>query len=149
LFGMTTVAIILLSILISPQAFAAGPGNTRTTESAPIQAVTSPSADCTDVGLVPVAFTFANYYGIVAISGRFEYVRLENANPNTAYTISLGHLNSNGNCDGTWQSLGSITTDQAGEGYVLQHLSLPSNPYIIELSDGTGKLAYATAFISL
>ncbi|MGD0424110.1 MAG: hypothetical protein ABSA92_11720 [Candidatus Bathyarchaeia archaeon] len=51
-----------------------------------------------------------------------------------------------GACDGSWQSVGSVNTDQAGNGQLVQKLNLQSGQiYVFEFKDTQGKLVYATS----
>jgi hypothetical protein len=112
----------------------------------PLFAVQSSSASCTNLGLNDHLG-----HGSVGISqGRIQ-ISLQNSNPNSAYSVSVGYKNSNGGCDGTWQSLGQINTNQAGDGTLTKTLTLPSgHQYIFELSTSSaGNAEYATTFVSL
>jgi hypothetical protein len=86
-------------------------------------------------------------FGIARISGKNLSVRLNNAQPNTYYSISVGYLKGAG-CDGSWSTVGSVTTDQAGNGVAVTRFKMGSNPYMVELVDATGNVAFAAAFLS-
>lgn len=151
MFGMIAFTIILLSMLSLPQGFAkmsSGSPVNRPYNRAVIESVSDPSGGCVDVSFLPNTFTYTDYYGLVTITSVYQTVRLQNAHPNSVYSVSIGYLNGNG-CDGTWQSLGSISTDQAGNGYVVQHLNLKSHQYQVQFKDSNGNVVYATSILSL
>lgn len=151
MFGMIAFTIMLLSVLGLPQGFAANnaPKPYHAYNYAPIQSVSNPSASCVELTSLYDALNNTGNYGLVTITSKSQFVRAQNTNPNSVYSASIGYLNSKSVCDGTWKSLGSITTDQAGNGFLVQNLSLKSNMYEVELRDSAGNLVYATGFMSL
>lgn len=141
--GMIALVIVLVSLLSLAQGYANGPNPiiTGSTKEA-IRSVSNPSGNCINLGLT-------NYHGSVVISHKHLYVYLYNANPNSAYNVLVGYMSSKNACDGTWQSLGSINTNNAGSGQLIQSFSLSGHQYVFELRDGQGSAVYATPFISL
>jgi hypothetical protein len=149
--GIMAFVIILTSTLTVTQGFALvtpGHQNLHNGDSAVLQVVSAPlSANCLSLGLVSDGFT-GKSHGLATIAGQSVYVRVQNAAPDTVYSVSIGYLKSYG-CNGTWHSIGAIHTDQAGNGQLAAHFKLSSNQYIVELSDGNGNVEYATTFMSM
>jgi hypothetical protein len=150
--GIMALVIMLASTLTVTEGFARtlggtpGHGTQKNFDSAVLQAVSAPlSANCLGLGLVPNDFT-GRSHGSATIDGQSVYVHVQNAAPNIVYTASIGYLKSNG-CNGTWKSLGSFSTDQAGNGQLAAHFKLGSNEYMVEVLNGDGSIAYATSFM--
>ena len=142
--GMVAFVIVLASVLSLPQGFAkqahTGPFSAPYAHQA-IQAVSNPTADCTDLGL-------KNNYGLVIMSTGQLSVNLRGTNPNSVYTVVLG-IESKTGYAGNWHPLGSITTDGTGSGQMERSLSLRNLEYVVELKDGQGNVALATPTLTL
>ena len=71
-------------------------------------------------------------------------VELQDAHPTTTYTVTVDKF-TQGACDGSWQSVGSINTDQTGNGLLAQKLKLQTGQsYVFRFIDAQGNLVYAT-----
>ena len=137
MFRLLVLAIVAVSILSLPQAYAKAPGKTNTAVHYVISSTSNPSGNCGDFGL-------AGNYGEVIVRSGVVGVLLLNTHPSSTYTVSVDKL-TQGVCDGSWQSVGSISTDQAGNGQLLQKLNLQyGQRYVFEFKDAQGKLVYAT-----
>ena len=140
MFRILVLAIVTVSILSLPQAYARGGGHygARITSMYVISSVSNPSASCGSFGLT-------GEYGNVMVWNGNVIVDLQSAHPSSTYTVSVDKF-TQGSCDGSWQSVGSINTDQAGNGLLTQKLNLQSgHGYVFRLVDAQGNLAYATA----
>jgi len=154
-FGILALAVILASTLTVTEGLAkSNAGTNHSTghvqDSASLLAVSDPlSANCLGLGLVANnGGFFVKNYGSATITGHSVDVHVENALPNTVYTVSIGYLKAYG-CNGTWKPVGSLSTDQAGTGQVSKQTKLGSNEYIVEVADSNGNVVYATPFMSM
>ena len=142
MFGLLALAIVMISALGVPQGYAKG--SSASPVKSVIQAIRSvsnPSAGCGNLELTEL-------FGEVemASNGRLIVV-LENAHSSSSYAVSV---DAQGTCDGSWQSVGSINTDQAGNGQLVQNLKLNSgHSYVFEFTDAQGNLVYATPYLTL
>lgn len=143
MFRLLVLAIVVMSILSLPQAYAKGPPYAKGTyQNTPVMymvsSVSNPSAGCGHLGLTGT-------YGDVAVGNGRVVVELGNAHSNSTYTVSVDQF-TQGACDGSWQSVGSVTTNQAGNGLLVQKLNLQSgHSYVFEFKDAQGNLVYATS----
>lgn len=109
-----------------------------------IESVSNPSGGCVNLGLG------GGYGAVTILPNNVIEISLQHANPSSTYTVSVGYVQSNGGCDGTWRSVGSVNTDSAGFGTLAQELSLPSgHSYIFEFNDSSGAAVYATDVLRL
>jgi hypothetical protein len=68
---------------------------------------------------------------------------LQSAHPSSTYTVSVDQF-TEGACDGSWQSIGSVSTNQMGNGMLVEKFSLQSGQsYVFEFKDAQGNLVYA------
>jgi hypothetical protein len=143
--GIVALAVILASLLGVQLSYAktiAPPGGVHTWVL--IEAVSNPSGGCTNLGLS------GGYGGVTLLPNNVIGVSLQHANPSSTYTVSVGYVQTNGGCDGTWQSVGSVNTNSAGYGTLTQKLKLPSgHSYIFEFNDSSGATVYATDALRL
>ena len=138
MFSLVVLAIVAVSIMSLPQAYAKAPGKANTAVNYRVSSTSNPSGNCGNFGLT-------GNYGDVRVRTGTVSVLLWNAHPSSTYTVSVDKL-TQGACDGSWQSVGSISTDQAGNGQMLQKLSLQYGQwYVFEFKDAQGKLVYATS----
>ena len=143
MFPMIFLIMVLVAVLTLPQGFAKNFANGPTWVNVPILGVSNPSGSCGDLGL-------RGYVGNVGMAGGRLHITLVKASPNNAYSISVGYVSSNGVCDGTWKSFGSIKTDQSGNGLLVPSTSLPSNHQdVLEFTDGSGNVAFATPLLNM
>jgi hypothetical protein len=143
--GIVALAVILASLLGVQLGYAktiAPPGGVHTWTL--IEAVSNPSGGCVNLGLS------GGYGAVTMLPNNVIEISLQHANPGSTYTVSVGYVQGNGGCDGTWQSVGSVNTDSAGFGTLAQKLSLPSgHSYIFEFRDSSGAAVYATDALRL
>jgi hypothetical protein len=143
--GIVALAVILASLLGVQLGYAktvASPGGVHVW--ALVQSASNPSGGCVDLGLS------GGYGAVTILPGKGVWISLQHANPSSTYTVSVGYLQANGGCDGTWRSLGSVNTDSAGDGTLAQRLTLPSgHSYVFEFKDSTGNVVYATDALRL
>ena len=146
LFGIITLAMVSFTLLGIPQGYASKTVGVILTPGWPsrwLKAVSNPTGGCTDLGLQAV-------HGSVVVARSGLIVTLQGATPNTSYNFLLGYKQSTGTCDGTWQSLGSISTDASGNGSFDQVLTLQSgHQYVFELQDSHGSVAFATPTLGM
>jgi hypothetical protein len=144
--GIVALILVLISLLGVQQGYARGRGplGRPVTAWVLVGSVSNPSGGCLNLGLNGV-------YGTVSIlPSKSIQIFLQHANPNSALTVSVGYVQTNGGCDGTWQSVSSLNTNSTGFGTLAQSLSLPSgHTYIFEFEDSAGNIVYATDFLSL
>lgn len=142
--GIVALAVILASLLGVQLGYAktiAPPGAVHVWTL--IRSVSNPSGGCVDLGLG------GGYGAVTILPHNVVGISLENANPSSTYTVSVGSVQANGGC-GTWQSVGSVNTNSVGEGTSAQRLSLPSgHSYVFEFKDSTGNTVYATDALAL
>lgn len=142
----TIIALMLVSVITLPQGFAkdkAGYANGGTVVNVSILSVSNPSGACSSLGL-------KGYVGNIAVMAGRLHITLVKATPNSAYNIQVGYVSSTGVCDGTWKTFGSISTDQSGTGVLAQSSSLPGNHQdVLEFTDGSGKVVFATPLVSM
>jgi hypothetical protein len=154
--GVIVLAIVMLAALSIPQGFAKHSGgapalpaslshytraNLRGVSNAAPASPSSSPASCGDLG-------FGNKFGTVMFDRTGLIVRLQHASPNTRYSVWLGYKTGSGGCDGSWQQLGWVTTNDSGDGGYAQSLSLSGTQYQVVVRDATGNTIYATAFFS-
>ena len=143
--GIVALAVILASLLGVQLGYAktiAPPGGVRGW--ALIGAVSDPSGGCVDLGLS------GGYGAVMTLPNGVFGVYLQHANPSSTYSVSVGYVQANGGCNGTWQSVGSVNTNSVGDGTLAQRLSLPSgHSYIFEFKDNAGNIVYATDALHL
>jgi hypothetical protein len=152
--GVIVLAIVMLAALSIPQGFARGPGGVPSHGSSPYTranlrgvsnaAPASPSSSpvsCGDLG-------FGGKFGTVMFDRAGLIVRLQHASPNTRYSVWLGYKTGSGGCDGSWQQLGWVTTNDGGDGGYAQSLNLSGTQYQVVVRDAAGNTIYATAFFS-
>ena len=145
--GIIALTLILVSLLAFQQGYAIPKKNISPLGGLHrwtlVSSVSDPTGDCVDLGLN------GGYGNIIIVSNRVV-ISLQHATPNSAFTISVGYQQTNGGCDGTWQPVGSLNTDNTGSGILVQQLSLPSgHSYIFEFHDSAGNLLYATDSLQL
>ena len=76
---------------------------------------------------------------------RAVIVVLENAHPNSTFAVSVNEF-TRGTCVGSWEPVGSVTTDESGKGLLVQKMNLQSgHSYVFRFVDAQGNLAYATS----
>ena len=109
---------------------------------ATVGTVSSPTASCGNLGV-------NGFYGDVLVTHGKLMIGLTFVKPSSTYSVAVSKINDYGVCDGTWKSLGSINTDGAGKGELVQKDGLSSGSYVFEFTDSAGNLAYATPSISL
>jgi len=144
MFNLVILAIVFVSIMSLPQAYASTRKNLPGPQIKPptvatelISSVSNPSGSCGSFGLTGT-------YGNVMFGNGHVVVVLQNANPSNTYTVSVDRF-TQGACDGSWQSVGSISTDQKGNGLLVQQLNLQlGHDYVFEFRDTQGSLVYAT-----
>jgi len=155
--GVIVLAIVMLAALSVPQGYAAskhGPpvlgaginhytrANIRGVSNAAPASPSSSPASCGDLG-------FGGKFGTVMFDSGDLIVRLQHASSNTQYSVWIGYKTGSGGCDGSWQQLGWVTTNDSGDGGYAQSLSLRSGTqYQVVVRDATGNTIYATAFFS-
>ena len=148
IFGAAALVIVMVSLMAMPPGYARQRGgqlgghaigaNNRI-----IQAVSNPSGSCVNLGL-------GNGHGVVIYTLGRVVVSLQSANPSSTYSVSVGYVRSGGACDGTWQSIGSLSTDAAGNGNLTEPFHLSSgHKYVFELTDGAGTVVYASPILRM
>jgi hypothetical protein len=139
MFGLLVLAIVAVSILSLPQAYAKASGpKTKKGAMYLISSVSNPSGGCGNFGLT-------GSYGNVMVGNGAVTILLQDAHPSSKYIVSVDQF-SQGACDGSWQSVGSVSTNQVGSGQLVQQLNLqPGQIYVFEFKDAQGGLVYATS----
>ena len=157
MIGVLALTIVVLAALSIPQGYAAskhGPPTlgaginhyTRTnlqgvSNAAPASPTSGP-ASCGNLG-------FQGKFGTVMFYSGSLLVRLQHASSDTQYSVWLGYKTSASNCDGSWHELGSLNTNDSGNGGFAQSLTLRSGTqYQVVVRDEAGNTIYATAFFS-
>ena len=139
--GIVALAVLLVSLVGIQQGYANN--NLPAPISGPIESVSDPSGGCLNLGL-------NGAYGTVTISLSRVSILLQDANPSSTYTVSIGYVQTGGGCDGTWQSVGSVNTDSVGSGTLAQWFRPESGyNYIFEFKDSAGSVVYATDPLAL
>jgi hypothetical protein len=146
LAGILGLVVIVVSMLGVQQGYArtgAPPGQGSHTWVL-VAGVSNPSGSCLNLNL-------SGGHGTVTILPNSRVgIFLQNASPDSTYTVSVGYVQANGGCDGTWKTVGSLKTDSAGYGTLTAHLNLASgHNYVFEFHDNAGNVAYATDTLSL
>ena len=143
--GIVALAVILASLLGVQLGYAktiAPPGGVH--KWALIEAVSNPSGGCVNLGLS------GGYGAVTILPNNVIEISLQHANPSSTYTVSVGYVQANGGCDGTWQSVGSLNTDSLGGGTFAQEFYLPIGySYIFEFKNSAGSIVYATDPLAL
>ena len=143
---MIALAIFLVSVAGIPEGYGRDKGyvpGVQVWPSRVLGSASNPTGDCTNLGLT-------GSYGVVGITRSGISVSLRGATPSNEYQVLVGHEESTGSCDGTWQSVGAITTDSLGNGNLSPVVSLPSGrQYVFELKDESGNVAFATSPLGL
>jgi hypothetical protein len=147
IFALACLSLVLVSVLSLPQGFARAvkdhSPNPPQYSYVTVGAVSSSTGGCTNLEL-------SGFFGDVLVTRGELMMGLIFANPSSStFTVSVAQIKANGACDGTWKSLGSINTDQAGRGELIQKDGLTSGSYVFEFRDSAGNLAYATSSVSL
>jgi len=151
MFATAFLLLVLVSVLSLPQGFAKGVAGKMVKPSsysaqqytyATVGTVSSPTASCGSLGV-------KGFYGDVLVTHGKLFIGLIFVNPSSAYSVTVSKVNAYGVCDGTSKSLGSINTDGAGQGELVQKDKLSSGSYVFEFTDGAGNIVYATPSVSL
>ena len=140
MLSFVMLAVALVTVLSLPQAYAKtnypGPQIGPPQTMALISSVTNPAGGCGYLGL-------SGIYGYVEYGNGKLTVGLQNAHPSSTYTVTVAKY-SQGSCDGSWQSIGSLSTDHAGNGLLAQKSTLQyGQNYVFEFKDAQGNLVYA------
>ena len=139
--GIVVLVILLVCLVRIQQAYAVGHERNMPVPpvSGLIESVSNPTGNCLNLGL-------KGWYGTVTISLNRLWIYVRDANPNSTFIVWIGYVQAGGVCNGTWKAVGSVSTDQSGEGTSVQWLS-PSSAYtyfVFELRDTSGNVVYAT-----
>lgn len=142
--GIVALAMLLVSLVGVQQGYAreGAPVLAPHVSQAVIESVSNPSGGCLNLGL-------DGSYGTVEISPYGLLIYLQHASPSSTYTVSYAYAQTGGACDGTWHSVGSVSTDGLGSGTLGQGLSLASGSYMFEFKDSAGTTVYATDALTL
>ena len=152
-FAMLTI--ILMSVLSLPLGFAKQP-NLHGPQLAPSKnptgnlfAASNPSGSCASLKLQ------APPLGSAQLAHGQVYVSLQKARPNSSFNVTVVKLG-NGENDKSWvcgsssQNIGSITTDQLGNGAISNSFKASSGQsYVVELLDAHSNVIYATYSIAM
>jgi len=141
--GIVALVMLLVSLLGMQQGYAVRSNNPSSPVSGLIESVSNPSGECLNLGL-------KGWYGTVTISLSRLWIYLRNANPNSTYIIWVGYVQTGGGCAGTWEPVGSVNTNGAGEGTSMQWFNPPSAySYCVFEFKESGNLVYATYALAL
>jgi len=143
IIGILTLVVLLASLLSVQRGYGVKSEFPSPTISGLIESVSNPSGECLNLGL-------KGWYGTVTITLSRLWIYLRNAKPNSTYIIWVGYVQTGGLCKGTWLPVGSVSTDETGEGISVQWF-YPSGSYsycVFEFKDSAGNLVYATHVLS-
>ena len=155
MIAFATLTIILMSVLSLPLGFAKQPGThgpplvPSKNPTGNLFAASNPSGSCASLKLQ------APPLGSVQLAHGQVYVSLQKARPNSSFNVTVvklgnGETNKSWVCGSSSQNIGSITTDQLGNGAVSSSFKASNGQsYVVELLDGHGNVIYATYSIKM